>query len=96
MEQIKAKFDAERKASQSRAAKRIAENPWVLGRWGMAGNVVAVIKKDGTAVVYGTEVIIKVSENGGNGYFEEGGEVYTIDWSNKTILWIEEPLQKLD
>ena len=58
--------------------------------------MVAVIKKDGTAVVYGTEVIIKVSENGGNGYFEEGGEVYTIDWSNKTILWIEEPLQKLD
>lgn len=95
--QIKAEFDAKNNANQSRAAKKIAENPWILGRWGMGGSVVAVIKNNGIAVVYGTEVVIRISADGKKGYFEEGGEVYTIDWAKRTIVFMEdEPLQKID
>lgn len=95
--QIKAEFDAKNNADQSRVTKKIAENPWVLGSWGMGGSVVAVIKNNGIAVVYGTEVVIRISADGKKGYFEEGGEVYTIDWAKRTIVFMEdEPLQKID
>lgn len=96
LEQKKAGFDSKNKTEQGRAVNKIAENPWVLGNWGMGRNVVVVIKNNGVAIVYGTEVVIRMGEDG-MGYFEEGGEVYTIDWVNKTIIFMEnEPLQKLD